>query len=87
MDEEQKDRRYQPRGRGGEGPEDGSIMSSEVTLYLHPLRSGPGVMGRAESRGWVDGREVGGWMDEKDYGGAGEEKCRNEDVSHESVSH
>lgn len=42
MEEERKNMRYQPSGREGEGPVEGSIKSSEVTLYLHPLLSGPG---------------------------------------------
>lgn len=45
---------YEPRGRGGEGPEEGSIMSSEVTLYLHPLLSGPGMMEQSRRQG-IDG--------------------------------
>lgn len=52
MKEEMEDRRYQPSGRGVEGPEEGSIMSSEVTLYLHPpLLSGPGIMEHSTERG------------------------------------
>lgn len=57
-----KDGRYQPGGRGGGGPEEGSIMSSEVTLYLHPLRSGrPGMMGPSREQGWMDGWRD-GWL-------------------------
>lgn len=49
--------RYQPSGRGGRGPEEGSIMSSEVTLYLHPLLSDPGMMDQREQAtdGWMNG--------------------------------
>lgn len=76
---------YEPSGRGGEGPEGGSIMSSEVTLYLQPLLSGPGMMEPSRQQG-MDGCMGGGWM-KKCYraGTEEEEKCRNENISSQSV--
>lgn len=74
-------RSYQPSGRGGEGPEEGSIMSSEVTLYLHPLPPDPRCDGaqRGVRKG---GRE--GWMSgwtkiTEQVEGEKDEKCRNEE--------
>lgn len=68
---------YQPSGRGGEGPEEGSIMSSEVTLYLHPLLSGPGMMEPSRERG-MEGKRL---QSRREWGGGREEKCRNGEMS------
>lgn len=63
---EEEGQRYKPSGRGGEGPEEGSIMSSEVTLYLHPLLSDHGN-GEEQSEGRRRERKerMDGWISRK----------------------
>lgn len=77
MTEERKNMQYKPSGRRGEGPEEGSIISSEVTLYLHPLLSGPGMMEPSREQGmdeWMRGRRMDGWMKTDYRAGRGKRK-------------